>query len=122
MQAERDAIEIPQEAKVEEYLALTQQLTKLTAERAAFINAPKYALPFLQPGRLVQVAPAPEGSGEEGSPPAQWALVVNFKRAGKNQDDGSAGANKSGTYVVDVLANCTEESSSQGSRRYGTFA
>lgn len=101
---------------MEEYLALTQQLAKLQAERAVFIHAPKYALPFLQPGRLVQVGPGPisEDSGGNNGP-GQWALVVNFKKVGKTQDEDSS--NKSGTYVLDVLANCTDESVSQGNKR-----
>ena len=117
MQAERDAIEIPQESKVEEYLALTQQLARLQAERAAFIHAPKYALPFLQPGRLVQVGPGPISEDSSGSSgPGQWALLVNFKKVGRNQGD-EPSSNKSETYVLDVLANCTDESVSQGNKR-----
>lgn len=55
VQAERDGIVIEAEGKVEEYRHLLKSLLKYQAEMRAIANSPKYALPFLQPGRLVRV-------------------------------------------------------------------
>jgi hypothetical protein len=57
MQAERDAVQIEDEERVAEYLALSQQLGKLRRELRRVVCAPQHALPFLQPGRLVRVLP-----------------------------------------------------------------
>ena len=47
---------LPFYTQVEEFLALLEQLAQLQAELRGNINAPQYALPFLQPGRLVSHA------------------------------------------------------------------
>ncbi len=57
LQAERDAIKVEDEKRVGEYLALAQQLRKLRKDLTSLVHAPKHALPFLQQGRLVRVAP-----------------------------------------------------------------
>lgn len=51
------AIEIPNQESVVTYFKIRQQLAKLSKEIQEFIHRPKYCLPFLQPGRLVKVAP-----------------------------------------------------------------
>ncbi|GAB4818279.1 hypothetical protein N2152v2_005325 [Parachlorella kessleri] len=61
LEAERDGISIDEEERVGEYLALTQQLAKVRREMRRIVCAPKHALPFLQPGRLVRVLPPGEG-------------------------------------------------------------
>jgi ATP-dependent RNA helicase DOB1 len=119
---------------VEELLALTEQLARLRAELAAAVHAPKYALPFLQPGRLVRISAVADGSGSSsGSAPGVWGAVVNFERVGKQQqqdgkgqpalaaaaaveEDGKKGG-KAASYLVDVLVNCTPESVGQPSKR-----
>lgn len=50
-------IEIPNQESVVTYFKIRQQLAKLSKEIQEFIHRPKYCLPFLQPGRLVKVAP-----------------------------------------------------------------
>ncbi|PRW05917.1 superkiller viralicidic activity 2-like 2 isoform B [Chlorella sorokiniana] len=143
LEAERDGIAIEQEEKVQEFLALSQQLEKLRGEVRAIVSAPKNCLPFLQPGRLVRVLP-PEQPGEAAAAAAPAAaaaaaaatggsggssgssssssgvlgVVINFERAGKQQqgegEDGSTGGKggkgSKGQYIVDVLCNCSEDS------------
>ena len=53
---ERDAIEIPREDAVMSYYKIRQNLDKQGQEMLKFVHQPKYCLPYLQPGRLVQVS------------------------------------------------------------------
>ena len=55
LEFKRDMIEIPNEESVMGYYKIRQQLKKLGQEMLHFVHQPKYLLPFLQPGRLVQV-------------------------------------------------------------------
>ncbi len=118
----------------------SQQLEKLRGEVRAIVSAPKNCLPFLQPGRLVRVLP-PEQAGEAAAAAAPAAaaaaaaaagsggdgggggssgvlgVVINFERAGKQQQgegeeggSSSKGGKRGGQYIVDVLCNCSEES------------
>ena len=97
-EAERDAVEIEEEPRVAEYLALARQATAQRAALRSATFAPKHALPFLQPGRLVRLlapppaagaAPAAVGnagdiSAAEGllEEPTVWGAIVNFERVG----------------------------------------
>ena len=119
--------------------ARSQQLEKLRGEVRAIVTAPKNCLPFLQPGRLVRVLP-PEQPGEAAAAAAPAAaaaaaaaaaggsggggggggvpgVVINFERAGKQQQGepedsttSSRGSKGGGQYIVDVLCNCSEDS------------
>lgn len=79
---------------------------------------PKYALPFLQPGRLLRVKTSIAAEGEDlclhDEKPA-WASLVNFQKAPsskKRTEAGSRTANKE--YVLDVLVNCETMQSQNG--------
>lgn len=56
LELKRDMIEIPNEDSVMGYYKIRQQLKKLSKELLQYIHQPKYLLPFLQPGRLVEVS------------------------------------------------------------------
>ena len=97
-ESERDAVEIDDEPRVAEYLALARQAAAQRAALRSTTFAPKHALPFLQPGRLVRLlapppaagtAPAAAGnaadiSAAEGllEEPTVWGAIVNFERVG----------------------------------------
>ena len=66
------AIDIPNEEIVVNYFKIRQQLAKLSKEIQEFVHKPKYCLPFLQPGRLVQVKNEDSDFG--------WGVVVNFSK------------------------------------------
>ena len=83
LEQERDAVHIEDEDSVENYAGLKEQLNKLRAARRAAITTPKAALPFLQPGRLVQVLPPGAGKGDKGV----WAAIVNFQFAKRKLQD-----------------------------------
>ncbi|DBA84763.1 hypothetical protein WJX77_001199 [Trebouxia sp. C0004] len=128
LEAERDGVHVMQEEQVGSFLELQQQLAAAKAAMRAVVNQPCHILPFLQPGRLVNVAARASGadlgsggtstsgrSAEEVAPSTVWAAVVNFERVGKkNSSDGSDGEShkkrKEGSYIVDVLLNCSSDS------------
>ena len=55
MQAERDAIQIEDEEQVSGYAELQQQEAESRSLIRSMVMQPRYALPFLQPGRLARV-------------------------------------------------------------------
>ncbi|EFJ42378.1 hypothetical protein VOLCADRAFT_107315 [Volvox carteri f. nagariensis] len=59
LEAQRDAIVVPDEQSVRQYYALLDQLASLRASLRGFLNSPQVCLPFLQPGRLVRLLPEP---------------------------------------------------------------
>ncbi|GFR46723.1 hypothetical protein Agub_g8346 [Astrephomene gubernaculifera] len=59
LEAQRDAIVVPEEADVRQYYNLLEQLVAQRAALRAALNVPSAALPFLQPGRLVRLLPEP---------------------------------------------------------------
>ena len=63
---------IPDEDNIADYYDLRQQLDILTKDLRDVLNHPTYALPFLQPGRLVKVKHADLDFG--------WGCVVNYQK------------------------------------------
>ena len=61
MQTERDEVHVAQEEQVGSYLELQHQLAAAKAGMRAVVNQPRHILPFLQPGRLVNIAAQPSG-------------------------------------------------------------
>ena len=56
LQKKYDEVIIPREEEIASYYKLRQQLERFGREMQAFIVAPKYCIPFLQPGRMVKVS------------------------------------------------------------------
>lgn len=63
---------IPDEDNIEDYYGIRQQLEILKKDLRDVLNHPTYALPFLQPGRLVRVM---HGELDFG-----WGCVVNYQK------------------------------------------
>lgn len=61
LQADRDAVHVDGEEHVASYLELQQQLAAAKAAMRAVVNQPRHILPFLQPGRLVNIAASASG-------------------------------------------------------------
>ncbi|EPQ31762.1 uncharacterized protein PFL1_01094 [Pseudozyma flocculosa PF-1] len=98
-EADRDAIEVPREDEVSEYYGMRKQLETLQSDVQAVITHPSYALPFLQPGRLVHVKHEELDFG--------WGSVVSVEKRlpGKGKAlDPSAPPQQH--YIVDVLLAC----------------
>jgi ATP-dependent RNA helicase DOB1 len=61
---------VPEEESISEYYEIRDQLDELGKDFRTVITHPTYALPFLQPGRLVTVKHGDQDFG--------WGVVVNF--------------------------------------------
>lgn len=130
IESKADEVQIEEEEKVKAYQQLLQQATETAADMRAVVNTPQHLLPFLQPGRLVQVLQPDTGNTSnkhKGAPApalptpetAIWGAIVNFERVGSEDaedadptDGGDGGASrkrKPRTYIVDVLANCAAD-------------
>ncbi|KAJ8093258.1 ATP-dependent RNA helicase mtr4 [Marasmius tenuissimus] len=97
----KSSITVPDEDQVAEYYGYRQQLEQMAADFRLVITHPSYALPFLQPGRLIKVKHEKLDFG--------WGVVINYsKRAPpKNRpvpkpDDDIPPHEQ---YIVDVLLN-----------------
>eukprot|EP00890_Picochlorum_soloecismus_P006631 jgi/Picsp_1/793/NSC_04282-R1_superkiller viralicidic activity 2-like 2 len=122
LQAQLDDIIIDDEVNVESYAGLVEQQNKLrTASRHLLMN-PKFVVPFLQPGRLLQVisgdvsADIKKEDNNVDETMRAWVAVVNFELLGKKTADDLGGGNskgKSRRVVIDILATCAE---SKGAR------
>lgn len=69
---QRASIVIPDEDNIADYYDLRQQLDILNKDLRDVLNHPTYALPFLQPGRLVRVKHDDLDFG--------WGVVVNYQK------------------------------------------
>ena len=65
-------MKIEDEDTIADYYNLREQLDIYTKDLKEVVNHPTYALPFLQPGRLVRVKHA----GQE----FDWGCVVNYQK------------------------------------------
>jgi ATP-dependent RNA helicase DOB1 len=95
LQAERDSLEITDEAAIKEYYDLRQQLASYTKDMRDVVNHPNYCLQFMQPGRLLHVKYQDFDFG--------WGVVVKFtpRRAAKGQTSEDYPPQES--YILDVL-------------------
>ncbi|GAA5841393.1 hypothetical protein JCM5353_007119 [Sporobolomyces roseus] len=93
---QRASIVIPDEDNIADYYDLRQQLDILNKDLRDVLNHPTYALPFLQPGRLVRVKHDEMDFG--------WGVVVNYqKRVGTKGKPLPADEPPQNQYIVDVL-------------------
>ncbi|GAA5824731.1 hypothetical protein JCM11251_005318 [Rhodosporidiobolus azoricus] len=93
---QRASIVIPDEDNIADYYDLRQQLDLLNRDLRDVLNHPTYALPFLQPGRLVRVKHDEMDFG--------WGVVVNYqKRVGAKGKPLPADEPPQNQYIVDVL-------------------
>lgn len=72
LEDEKNAIVIADEEKIAEYYDLRQTLDSLHKDLRDVLNHPTYALPFLQPGRLIRVKHENLDFG--------WGVVVNYQK------------------------------------------
>ncbi|KAK4046327.1 ATP-dependent RNA helicase mtr4 [Microbotryomycetes sp. JL201] len=109
---ERSGILISDEDTVADYYDLRQQLDILNKDLRDVLNHPTYALPFLQPGRLVRVKHEDMDFG--------WGVVVNYqKRMAPKGKPLSTEEPAQNQYIVDVLLHCATGTSPAPSARKG---
>lgn len=108
-----EASQVPQEEAADEYFGLQKQLDLLDKDFQEVISHPSYALPFLQPGRLVKIQHENLDFG--------WGCVVNYqKRLPPKGRPVDPDAKPQTQYIVDCLLQCakgtTPPPASKGSR------
>lgn len=95
----KSLIVIEDEENIADYYELRQQLAILQKDLRDVLNHPTYALPFLQPGRLVRVKHDDLDFG--------WGVVVNYqKRLGIRGKPLPTTEAPQSLYIVDVLLHC----------------
>ncbi|TFK65981.1 antiviral helicase [Pluteus cervinus] len=95
----KETIRIPKEDLVSEYYQLRQQLDQMAADFREVVTHPTYALPFLQPGRLVKVKYQQLDFG--------WGVIINYqKRLQAKNRPVPEDLPPHEQYVIDVLLNC----------------
>ncbi|KAK8791086.1 hypothetical protein WA158_005717 [Blastocystis sp. Blastoise] len=99
LQQQIEDIHIEDEKKYSTIFSMREALKKLTNQIQYIVMNPKYALPFIQPGRLVKVQNKDTDFG--------WGAIVNFK---KNKDIKEEGDDYSKRFIIDVCLKCGEKS------------
>lgn len=83
LEQERDSIVLEEEDSLENYYSLLEQYKSLKKDVRDIVLAPRYCLPFLQPGRLVSLQCT---QSNENSPSfsiedqTTWGVIINFER------------------------------------------
>lgn len=72
MEAERAGMNIPDEGTIRDYYDLRQQIATYTADMRHAISRPENSVPFINPGRLVQIKHQEYDFG--------WGVMVNFHK------------------------------------------
>jgi len=100
LEDEKKSFKIPDLKVISEYIHLKQQLGKASSEMRSHLTNPINALPFLNPGRLVQV----EHDGKDWG----WGILVNYRKkslpASAKKEISVRGS--ADMYILDVLLAC----------------
>lgn len=98
-EATRDAIEVPDEAVIAAYYTMKKTLAQLQDDRREVVRNPQFSLPFLQPGRLVEVRYEQKDFG--------WGVVVSCQKHAPPSDQPFTSTLVSHQhYVVEILLRC----------------
>ncbi|CAO1633444.1 unnamed protein product [Jaminaea pallidilutea] len=90
---------VPEEEAADDYFGLQQQLDLINKDFQEVISHPSYALPFLQPGRLIRIQHEDLNFG--------WGCVVNYqKRQPPKGRPADPDAKPQTQYIVDSLLHC----------------
>ncbi len=111
------AIKVDKEEEVASYHQIHSQLHRHKEEVRGFITKPEYALPFLQPGRLVSGGEleSQEDSNlafqvrvRDGTTDWGWGVVFNFQKKAVGDKNNPTLTGKAFVYYVDALLHCSE--------------
>jgi len=72
LEIKKKEMHVPRREEVEEYYEFRKQVDSLQADFREIITHPTYALPFMQPGRVIEVV---DGKRDFG-----WGVVVNYEK------------------------------------------
>ncbi|KII85594.1 hypothetical protein PLICRDRAFT_44920 [Plicaturopsis crispa FD-325 SS-3] len=108
----KDSIVIADEGLVSDYYNYRQQLDQMAADFRDVITHPSYALPFLQPGRLVKVKHQKLDFG--------WGVIINYQKRLPPKNRPMPVPEElppHEQYIIDVLLNCAVGSALNGKER-----
>ena len=108
-----EALEIDKEELVHEFYQMKNQHLIYQKDFRDVLNHPTYALPFLQPGRLIKISQ--KIGKQENETDFGWGIIVNFQKTFKKSKDGDLTAigNEGPVYVLDVLLHCAPGTEAQ---------
>lgn len=104
-EADRDGMSIPDEGTIREYYDLRKQLATYSADIRHVIIHPEYCMPFMHPGRLVQVKHQDHDFG--------WGVVVDCHKR-KLPKTATEEYPPQESRVVDILLSIAEDSGKGG--------
>ncbi|KAL6990835.1 Exosome RNA helicase MTR4 [Sarracenia purpurea var. burkii] len=119
LERERDSIVIEEEDSLENYYSLLEQYKSLKKDIRDIVFAPRYCLPFLQPGRLVCIQCK---KGIETSPSfsidgqVTWGVIINFERVKSLSEDDANRKPEDANYTVHVLTRCAVHNGEVGKK------
>jgi ATP-dependent RNA helicase DOB1 len=100
LEDEKQNMEIEDESIIRDYFDLRKQLNLYTQDMRDVMQHPNYSLPYIQPGRLVEVQYGEFSFG--------WAAVCNFQK--RIQDRGSTQQlTPQESWIVQVALVCSDE-------------
>lgn len=98
LETQKESLEIQNEESIMSYYKMRQQINRLGDEMLGYVHQPKYCLPFMQPGRLVEVKNNDIYFG--------WGVVLNFQKKANQKSGPTHGET---LYVLEVLLNCSSQ-------------
>ncbi|MCO5602887.1 hypothetical protein L7F22_057026 [Adiantum nelumboides] len=98
----RDEAVVPDEENTNEYFGIRKQLDELNKDLREIISHPSYALPFLQPGRLVRIKHEDLDFG--------WGCVVSYQKRLPPRNKPAPSEVDQSQYIVDCLLECAKGS------------
>ncbi len=99
LETDRSRMEIQDEATIREYYDLRKQLDSYTEDMRSVIIHPNYCLPFMQPGRLVEIKHGQFNFG--------WGAILNFSPRKPARGSGEQ-LEPQDSWILDVALNCDD--------------
>ena len=99
LETERSTMEIEDEQTIREYYDLRKQLDIYTNDMRNVIIHPNYSLPFMQPGRLVEIRHGEHDFG--------WGAVINFA-ARKSPKSPTEQLSPQQSWLLEVALQCAD--------------
>ncbi|XP_047341316.1 DExH-box ATP-dependent RNA helicase DExH9 [Impatiens glandulifera] len=108
LENEKDSILIEEEESLEDYYSLIQQYKGLKKDVREIVYAPRYCLPFLQPGRLACIKCTVDETSSSFSieDEVTWGVIINFEKVKSISEDDGNRKPEDANYTVDILTRC----------------
>lgn len=98
LEAEKSSMIIDDESAIKTYYDLRKQLDISAEDMRNVIIHPNYSLPFMQPGRLVEIKDGDHNFG--------WGAVISFTR--RSSPNSSAKLTPQEEWILDIALECAE--------------